>query len=205
VNELLARAGSLFFAPAQAPVARPREDAPPPDLVGVLAAASDLPWVAGAVAADLRRRHRSRAALVLLTGGAPLRGPATRAARAVAARLADRGLDATAAGGVCRVGLPAAGEEAVRDAWRAITASAGHPVVVALRGRGEEADALLAEADLLVLAPPRSAQPEVAELALASLAALTPPAVLLRPPAGALARRFTRLSLAALPTTVPVP
>jgi len=197
VNELLARARAVFLAPPSITVVPPRRAAvAPPDLVAVLAAPRDLAAVAGGVAGGLRRRHRARAALVCAPGvAAATGGPATRAARTLCSRLAARELVASAAGPLCRVVLPDSPEEAVRDAWRAIAAAAGYPAVVALPAREAAHDALLVHADLLLLAAGADADATYAELALASLAALGPPAGLTRPPAGVLSRRLAALGL----------
>jgi hypothetical protein len=199
VNEFLARAGELFLAPAASQARVAAE--PPADLVGVVAAPRDLPAVAGSIAAQLRRRQRARAALVCAPGphGA---GPALSASRTLARRLAARDLAASAAGAVCHVALPS-GDDAVRRLWQAITAAAGHPSVVALPARTDRLDAFLAEADRLFLAPPSGADPAYTEAALASLAALGPPASLVAPPAGAVARRAAALGLRPLPLVVP--
>jgi hypothetical protein len=194
VNELLARAGALFLAPE-----RPRLHAatvPAADLVGVLAAPPDLAAVAGGIAAQLRRRHRARTALVCRPG--PLNSaPAVPAARALARRLCGRDVPAAAGGGLCHVAL-GDGEDAVRDLWRAITAAAGHPAVVALPARTDALDGFLAETDQLYLAQPPGAEPEYTEAALASLAALGPPVACVAPPQGVVARRAAALGLRAL-------
>ncbi len=77
--------------------------------------------------------------------------------------------------------------------WHAIAAAPGVPVVIGLSGRDDAADALLAQADELLLAV---TDPVVAGLGLASLSALGPPAALLAPPAGFAARRLAALGLA---------
>jgi hypothetical protein len=198
VNELLARAGSLFLAPAPT-AATARPPAAPADLVGVLAPSRDLAVVAGGVAADLRRRHRAKAVLVCASGSAPAaRLLAGRAARALASRLAARELPAVAAGGTCRMTLPDDPDAAVQTAWRAVTAAGGVPAVVALAERTDAADGLLAQVDLLLLATRADTEPAYAQLALASLAALGPPADAVRVPTGLLARRSMAIGAAAL-------
>lgn len=197
MNELLARAGAWFVAPAAAAPARPAVASPPADLVGVLARAADLCAVSGGVAGELRRRQRVRAALVCQAG--PARpGPATPAARGLARRLADRGVEAVAHGALCRVALPSDPDEGVRAVWRAAMAVAGHPCVVALPARSDAYDALLADADQLLLAAAADTDPALTELALASLAAIGPPAGVVVPPVAFLARRLAGLGLARL-------
>lgn len=195
MNETLARAGAIFLAPAAEPTTTRPAPAPAPDLVVVLAAPRDLGAVAGGVAAGLRRRHRARAALVCAPGSVPAAGPATRAARTLATRMTARDLPAIAAGALCRVALPDAHEDATRDAWRAVTAAAGYPAVVALPVREEAHDGLMAHADLLLLAPGPDADPAYVELVLASLSALGPPAGIAQPPVGVLTRRLAALGL----------
>jgi hypothetical protein len=202
VSGPLARAGALFLSPR---AAAPRAAAlPRADLVGVLAAPRDLPAVAGAIAAELRQRQRGRAALVCRPGPL-LPAPAVPAAHALARRLSARDLPAVAAGALCQVTL-GDGADAPREAWRAIAAAAGHPAVVAAPGRDAEWDALLAEADQLVLAPPPDAPAAYVEAARASLAALGPPVELVAPPAGVVARRAAALGLLRLrPSPVEAP
>jgi hypothetical protein len=192
VNELLARAGALFLAPAPAPV-RPAV-LPAADLVGVLAVAPSLDAVAGAVAAGLHRRHRVRTALVCRPGPVTAR-PASPAARALARRLAARDVPAVAAGVLCWVALQ---DDDVAGAWRAIGGAAGVPAVIALPARSEAWDALLADADQLVLATTPDADPAYGELALASLARLGPPCARVTAPTGFAARRLGAAGLSRL-------
>lgn len=174
---MTARLAELFLAPA--PVRR--APAPPPGLVGVLAASADLAAVAGGVAAGLRGR-----ATVVCSFRPPAPRLATPAARTLARRLRDQGLDAVAAGALCHVCLD---EDSERVMWRAAAVA---PTVVALPEREARLDALLSQADLLLLAAPSGVY---AELALASLEALGPPAARLDPPSGWLGRRAASLGL----------
>ena len=183
----LARAGAFFLAPPR-PATITGVAAPAAGLVAVLATPRDLPAVAGGVAADLRRQHGARTALVC--GEAPPRPfPGTPAARRLARRLAGRDLVAVACGALCHVAVADA-----RDAWRAITGAADVPVVVALPSRDAGWDALLADADRRLLAVPAGSDEALAELALASLAALGP-AARVSAPLGPLARRRAALGL----------
>jgi hypothetical protein len=191
VNELLARAGAWFVAPAAAPARLVA--APAADLVAVVAPAPDLDVVAGGLAAELRRRQRARVALVCSPTPVTSR-PAVPAARALARRLAARDLAAAPAGVLCRVALPG-GEEGVREAWRAVTAAAGVPAVIALPARDDVWDALLADADQRFLAAARDADEAYVEVALASLCRLGP-ASRVEPPVGFAARRAAALGLA---------
>ncbi len=198
MNDLLARAGSLFLAPA-APVAPAAMVAPPvADLAGVLAAPADLACVAGGVAAALRRRPGARAAIVCAPGPPPAGRPASPAATALARRLSGRELNAVAGGTLCRVALPENAEAGVREAWRVVAAAAGAPVVIALARRCDGFDALLAQVDRLLLGTRPADDCAYTGLALEALAALGPPAALVTVPAGLLARRAAALGLAAL-------
>src|SRR4051812_30773380 len=179
MNELLARAGSFFVAPA----ARPVEHAltPPVACAGVLAPSRDLAPAAGAIAARLRRGARTGARTGGRTGTAlvctdrpPVPLPATPSARALARRLCARDLAAAATGTLCHVALPDDPAEFVRHAWR-ILAFAEVPVVVALGRRDEVHDELLAALDLLVLATSADTDPALTDLAAASLQRLGPP------------------------------
>lgn len=172
-----ARWAELFIAPA--PVRR--ASAPPPGLVGVLAAPVDLAAIAGGVAAGLRGH-----AAVVCSPQPPAPRLATPAARALARRLRGQDLEAVAAGTLCHADL---GEDPLRVMWRAAAVA---PTVVALPGRDVDADELLAQADLLLLAAPPGAY---ADLALASLATLGPPVALIPAPTGLLARRAAALGL----------
>ncbi len=198
MNELLARAGSLFLAPAT-PAAPTASVAPPvADLVVVLAAPRDLAAVAGAVAAGLRRPCGARTAVVCRPGEPWPACPAGMAATALARRLAARDIAATAAGSLCRVALAEDPEASVPEAWRLTAAAAGSPVVVALAGRHPGFDGLLAQADRLLLATATGDDPDCTALALASLAALGPPAALVTAPSGPMARRAAALGLLGL-------
>jgi hypothetical protein len=155
---------------ARAPASSPAAPA-----IGVLAPARDLPVAAAGVALAIRRS----APAVLVCLSAPAFAPAVRApARAAAARLAAslsaRDLEASARRRLALVHLPDAGRtDAVT---RALAAADGLPTVLALAGRDEEVDALLAARDAILVALPPSAEPALAQLALAGAAALAPAA-----------------------------
>ncbi|MEA2125076.1 MAG: hypothetical protein QOI80_1858 [Solirubrobacteraceae bacterium] len=205
MNEMLARTGALFLAPPPPAAATSAAALPPADLVAVVADARHLDAVAGGVAAELRHRLRARTALVCRPG-ALLARPATPAARGLARRLCGRDVPAVAAGAVCRVALPPDAATGVRDAWRAITAAAGLPAVVALPGRAEGWDVLLGDTDHLVLAAADDADPAYIELALGSLAGLGPAVDRIVAPAGLVARRAAALGLLRLrPAPVEAP
>lgn len=198
MSELLARAASVFLAPAPAARETPAVPAAPPSLVGLYVAATDAAAVVGGVAADLRRRHRTRVAVVCAAGPAPTPGLASRAARGLAGRLADHDLEAVAVGAICRLTLPDDPESAPRMVWRAVAVAAGAPVVIVPPLRDAAFDALLSEADALLVAVPHGASGVYGELTLASLAALGPPAALVQVPIGFLARRRAALGLSRL-------
>lgn len=196
MNALLVRAGALFLAPAPSVVPAAAATPPVADLAGVLAAAPDLDAVAGGVAAALRRRAGARTAIVCSPGPPRPGRPSTPAATALARRLAARELAAVAAGALCRIALPEDPEAGAREAWRVIAAAAGAPVVLALARRGDGFEALLAQADRLLLGARAGDDPAYTELALASLAGLGPPAALISVPHGFLARRAAALGVA---------
>jgi hypothetical protein len=143
--------------------------------IGVLAPARDLPVAAAGIGLAIGRS--APAVLVCLSG--PVLAPAVRApARAAASRLAAslraRDLEASARGRLALVHLPDAGRaDAVA---RALAAADGLPTVLALAGRDEEVDVLLAARDAILVALPPSAEPALAQLALAGAAALAPAA-----------------------------
>jgi hypothetical protein len=196
----LGRLAGLFLAPAQ------RAPAPAPvvaRLTAVLAPAPDLAPTAGAVAATLRRAAASRTALVLVLAAAPPPPRvATPAAAGLARRLAARDLRATAAGVLCQVELSPDPATAARDVWR-IAGAADVPMVLALPARLDGFDDLLSRFDRLVLALPPGTDDALADLALASLAGLGPPATRTEPPAGLLTRRVATLGLAAIRLEAP--
>jgi len=141
--------------------------------IGVLAPARELPAAAAGVGLAIGRS----APAVLICLGMPVFVPAFRApARAGAARLAAslraRDLDASARGRLALVRLP---DEGRTDAvTRALAAAGVLPTVVAVAMRDQEVDALLAARDAILVALPPSAEPAMAQLALAGAAALVP-------------------------------
>ena len=157
----------------------------------VLGAPADVPAGAAALALALRRRRRTGAAIVVLWGAqtapsppAPaLAAPGLPGARMLAARLARRGLAASAHGRLVWIGLgPALDEEA-----RIAAAAGDAPVVLALLGpRSAAADALLAAHDAALLA----ADPDspLAQLAMADMSRLGVPLRCWAPPAAGAAR-----------------
>jgi hypothetical protein len=200
VNDLIARAGQFFVAPAP-PVAfaPPRTRAA---TVGVLAPEVDLLAAAGAEAAALRRAAGASAALVCVwRRPAVAPAPGLPAAARLAAKLRRREIPARAAGALCVVALPHDAAEAARAATAAM-AAADAPAVVATTRRDAAFDGLLATLDALVLAAGPATDPVLAGVATADLAGLGPP-VERRSVAGtAVARRFAALGLAA-PAAIP--
>jgi hypothetical protein len=158
--------------------------------VGVLAHARDLPAAAAAVGLAIARREP--AVLVCLAAPGPgasapatppaeapapavrasapaVRAPARPAAARLAASLRARGLDASARGRLALVSL-----DDVHGAARALAAAGPLPTVLAFAARGEDADAVLAERDAILVALPPTAEPAMAPLALAGASALAP-------------------------------
>ena len=146
--------------------------------IGVLAPARDLPAAAAGVGLAIGRS----APAVLVCLGAPgfvaaFRAPARAGAARLAASLRARDLEAAARGRLALVHLP---DEGRTDAvTRALAAAGPLPTVLAVAGRDEEVDALLAARDAILVALPSSAEPAMAQLALAGAAALAPAAAAL--------------------------
>jgi hypothetical protein len=146
--------------------------------IGVLAQPRDLPTAAAA--AGLALAHAGSAAVVCLRAPAAASPdapapvvPGPRApARAVAARLAAslraRGLAAEARGRLALVALPHDPAECANAAARALAAAGPAPTVLAVAGRDEDVDVLLAARDAVLVALPPSTDPTLASLALAS-------------------------------------
>ncbi len=146
-----------------------------PPAIGVLAPARDLPVVAAGVGLAIGRS--APAVLVCLSAPArpaALRAPARSAAARLAASLRARDLEASARGRLVLVHLPDGGR--THAGTRALAAADGLPTVLAVAGRNEEIDALLATRDAMLVALPSSAEPALAQLALAGAAALAPAA-----------------------------
>ena len=203
MNELLARAGAFFVAPAEtarraAPVVAP--PAPAPACAAVLASPADALGAAGAVAAALRARNHAGAAVVCSDVAAAPGAPPLPAASALARRLRQRELECSAAGRLCRVRFSGEAHELVRQTWR-LRAAVDVPLVIAITRREAVHDELLAAMDLLVLAPAADADTALAELALASLQALGPPVARIDVPRSAVARAAAAAGL--LPAPLP--
>jgi hypothetical protein len=139
--------------------------------LGVLAAARDLPALAAA--AGLVVGRRAPAVLVCLHArdaelAAPLRAPARAAATRLATSLAARGLRAEARGRLVLVRCDPA------DATdRALAAAGELPTVLAVGVREPAVDRLLAGCDAILVALPPSADPTLADLALAGATELS--------------------------------
>jgi hypothetical protein len=146
--------------------------------IGVLAPERELP----AVAAGVGLAAGGSAPAVLVCVAAPACAPGFRAPpRAACARLAAslraRGLEASARGRLALVHLP--GEGRTDLVTRALAAAGSLPTVLAVAGRDEEVDALLAACDAIFVVLPPSGEPALAPLALAGAAALAPAAAAL--------------------------
>ena len=143
--------------------------------IGVLAPARELP----AAAAGVGLAIAGSAPAVLVCLAAPVLGPAFRAPpRPACARLSAslraRGLEASARGRLALVQLPDDGR--THAVARALAAAGPVPTVLAVAGRDEEVDALLAARDAILVALPSSAEPALARLALAGATVLVPAA-----------------------------
>jgi len=200
---LLGRAAELFLAPADGasrPAAPARRRALPvagAPAAAVLGAPGQARGVALLLAAELRLRARAACALAgEWTGGeagpgGPARLGAGRAPRALAERLAERGLDASTRGRVVHLSLPPEAGEATA-AWSRALAAAACPAVLAVAGpRPPAFDVVLGGLDLVVLVC--AAGDELTELALEGLAGVRAPVITCRP-VGAGAQRLLRAS-----------
>jgi hypothetical protein len=143
--------------------------------LAVVCGADDGHVVGAGLALALRTSSASRCALVAGWRCAPgpglaLVAPAVPAARGLAESLGRRGLQgATASGRLARLRLPQPEDEASAAAQRALAAASGVPAVLVVAGARTGAfDELLAEQDRVVVVT-SGADPELAEVALASL------------------------------------
>jgi hypothetical protein len=209
MSGLGARLAGLFLAPPPDGVGAPAGPQPTSPAVrdvqiaAVLAAPADLDAAAGAVAAALRRSASARAAVVCRPRrgdgdpGAEASHLASPAAARLARKLTARELPAAAAGALCRVALPDDPAAAARDLWR-VAGAVDVPVVLALPGRVEGFDGVLAQVDRLVLAAPAEVDQALTTIALGSLSALGPVATRAVPPRGTLTRRLAAAGLVAV-------
>lgn len=157
--------------------------------------------VAGGAAALALLGHAEAPCVLVLewAGGGGVKPPAgrapVRAARRVAERMEEE-VAAVATGRLVHVTLPAAERAAVDVARRHSTRELPSVLVVA-GPRGSVIEEALAERDMVLLAMPSSADPDVADLAEAQLAALAPRVrrVALRSSPGAAALARTGMAL----------
>jgi hypothetical protein len=200
----LGRVRDAFLAPADpaaaapvAPVARVAERSVPATL-GVLVAPPQAA-AAGAVLALAAAGGSSCALVCRWTGEAagvplaPASAPAVGAARRLAARLSSRGLEAAARGRLVTLHLPAAPDAARDAAERAAAAAGDAPTVLVIAGaRPPSFDALLAEADRLVVVASPGAPSVLEHLAIEDAARVGRCTGVLRlSPSAALAHRLT--------------
>ena len=160
-------------------VRRPRAAATPVEAaapaIGVLAPARELPAAATGVGLALARS--APAVFVCLAAPVPvpaLRAPPRTGAARLAASLRARDLEASARGRLALVCIPDA--RRTEAAGRALAAAGPLPTVLAVAGRDEEVDALLAARDAIIVALPPSTEPAMAQLVLAGAATLAPAA-----------------------------
>jgi hypothetical protein len=168
VTGVLERAASAFIAPAPpasapaAPAASPVRSAPRALVFG---SARDALPVAAALAAGLREREAAAVLVAWPHAEAPRAALGTPGATRLGAGLRLRGLEAVARGRLAWVAL---GDDELGLARRAFAVDA--PVVVGISGpRTAATDALLAEADHVVVVLPENADPRLVELAVAGL------------------------------------
>jgi hypothetical protein len=180
MSDLLGRLAALFVEPAPAAPRRRRVAvADPAPCVGVIAAPRHALAVGSAVALTMARTLRARRAVVCVwpSGGwarPPLQAPASTGARQLRRSLDARGIDATAAGRLVRVGLPDRPEVAAAVVERAVGAAAAPAVLVLAGPRPELLDELLLDQQAIVVAAEPDAEPSVADLAVATLAGRHP-------------------------------
>ena len=146
---------------------RPAQSAP---AVAVLAPPADAAALGAALALALARDRRAPAAVVCVWSAAQARrsgrAPARPAAARLATSLAGRGHDARATGRIVLVRLADADEDAASESLRVRAAAGAAPTVLALAGpRAAAFDVALAAQDLVVVAVPPTADPELAQLA----------------------------------------
>lgn len=181
----------VFLAPTDDAPEAPRRDGTPASSLAVLAPARDVPALAAAAGLALARGAPS-VLICLITAPAdpppaliPPRAAATRLARSLAARnlpAHTRGclVVAHVATSARRAEWPASLGAATPSGEQAAPPAAGHalaaagavPTVLGVAARGAETDALVAGQDAVLVALPPSADPALAELALAGAAAL---------------------------------
>ncbi len=182
----------------------PRANVPPPAL-GVVAAPGLAAPAGTAVALAAARVARAPAALACIWAPAQAqalpgpRSPALPAARRIALALAARGHETLAAGRLALVRLAGDEPAAAAEAVRALAAAGPAAAVLAVGGRSEALDAVLAGQDALLLWPPADAPEALAPLALASLRALGPPAGAVPVRLGARARALALAGVTAPP------
>ena len=196
MTDLLRRLAGVFVEPAPTAPAEPPPAAGAESLIGVVAAPDDLAVAAGAVATAARRAAGARTAVVCRPGRGAAARAATPAASALARRLAGRDLPAVAAGALAHVALPDDPAGAARTLWH-VAGAVDVPVVLALPGRLDGFDGVLGQLDRLTLAVTPDADDALISLAVDGLAALGPPAGLVRVPGSPLAARAAALGFAA--------
>jgi hypothetical protein len=183
---LLARAASAFLEPAPAAVVPATAALPQAARALVLGRPADALPLAAALAGELRARERAAAALLVSWPCEPPRPAlAARPAQRLAARLDSRGLEAVARGRLAWLALSGPSVGAAAATVRAEAATDGPSVVAVTGPRCDALDALLDESDLVVVVLPRDADPALAELALAGLAACRAPVIACPPLSGA--------------------
>ncbi|MGZ6642758.1 MAG: hypothetical protein ACXVFT_13100 [Solirubrobacteraceae bacterium] len=190
--------GDFLLAPGRTgrvrPVARARRASA---TLGVVAPAPALVPVACAAGVALARRARApRSVVCLFTGTTPAPAPGPRpGSNALAASLAARDVPAHRRGRLLVAALPAEPGEAARAARLALAAAGDLPFVLAVAIRTASLDALLAAQDAVLVAAP--AGDALAELAVASAAALAPRAGAIDMPGSLAARALARAGLVA--------
>ena len=231
MTALLKRIAGAFVAPPDAPpparfamgssstsVGR-RSDAPlgdvPPEpveraTVAVVCPARDTALAGAALGLALAEWAGEKCAVVLEWSGGEERPfvarPAVRAARRVAATLADAELEPVCCGRLVRLALPRDERDAVRVAEHAIAVACATAVVLVAGGpRGAAMEALLAERALIVLAVRPDHDETLLALATAELGELGRPVTTAELPPSPVAAALARAGVALVaPLRAPV-
>ena len=180
------RRADRLAAPAASPV-----------VGAVVGAGADAVVLGAALAGEIRARHRSTTALVLVWhpgGQVPVAMPAWPAARALADALADAD-DASARGRLVELRLPQDPSAAAAAAAR-LTRESRVPTVLVIAGpRPSEFDALLARCDVVAVLAAGDEPTSLAGLVVSDLSRLSARVIVAEPIAGAGRRRLVLAGL----------
>lgn len=191
-------AASSNWQPPAPDITAPSGAPPAITSAAVLGRPGEVEPVAAALALALRRHTKAKAATVAIVGPElPDRaeGGAAAAARRLAARLGDHGVEAHARGRLAWVRLDPESERLVVGARR-VTLVAAPAVLAVTAPRTAAIDDVLADQDLLVLVAP---DPEAPLMRLAAAGLGGAPVVTVRPLGRGLNRALARAGMRAAP------